>query len=199
MNARIRDRRPSASTDAGFTLVELLVSIALFSIVITVVGGVLISSFRADQTVRTVTTGTTDGQLALNVIDADVRNSSIVSVRPAPATDSQLVVARVTPRSGPQCVALYYNASQNEIRRTTSTSAISMPANDAATNGWPVIATGVVQLPNPAGGFVPVFLADNDRTVTVRFAADAGGSTGSVFTTTVTGRPPLANASPQCF
>ncbi|MFL0711726.1 MAG: type II secretion system protein J [Microcella pacifica] len=70
-------------TDAGFTLVELLISAALTSVVIIVIGGVLVSSMQADETVRTVTTSTTDGQLVANVIDGGMRNSTAVAVSTA--------------------------------------------------------------------------------------------------------------------
>ena len=114
-------------TDAGFTLVELLISAALTSVVIIVIGGVLVSSMQADETVRTVTTSTTDGQLVANVIDGGMRNSTAVAVSTAADGVSSFAVARVVGASGPECVAWFYDAEIDTIFRRTSSSAITAP------------------------------------------------------------------------
>lgn len=189
--------RPTRATDRGFTLIELLVSMALLALVVTVIGGVIISSLRAEETVRDSTTGATDGQLALNVIDADVRSSTALSVTAAQTSGSQFVAIRTAPSAGARCVALYYSASTRELRRLTSTAAIARPANDAATAGWALIASNVDRTRSSSGTLLSVFQADDARTLTVRF--QSGRTTPSVFLTTVTGRAPLSNGSPSCF
>jgi len=186
-------------TDSGFTLVELLISAALMSIVIVVVGGVLISSMRADETVRTVTTSTTDGQLVANVIDAGMRNSTAVSVSTASDGVSTFAVARVVRASGAECVAWFYDAEVDTIFSRTSSSAIVSPTPGSVGTGWIPLSAGIVPDADSAGTEYPVFAAEGARGLTLRYALEAGGGPSSLFITTITGRAPSTNASPQCF
>ncbi|MER3390265.1 MAG: prepilin-type N-terminal cleavage/methylation domain-containing protein [Microcella sp.] len=189
----------SRRSDAGFTLVELLISASLMSVVIVVVGGVLISSMRADETVRTVTTSTTDGQLVANVIDAGMRNSTAVSVSTAADGVSTFAVARVADASGAQCVAWFYDAGLDTIFRRTSPSAITIPTPGSVGSGWVPLSGGIVPDADGAGTQYPVFAAEGARGLTLRYALEAGGGPSSLFITTITGRAPSTNVSPQCF
>jgi prepilin-type N-terminal cleavage/methylation domain-containing protein len=188
-------RRP----DAGFTLVELLISASLMSIVIVVVGGVLISSMRADETVRTVTTSTTDGQLVANVIDAGMRNSTAVSVSTASDGVSSFAVARVAGASGAECVGWFYDAATDTVFRLASPTAIAAPEPGSVSSDWVPLSGGIVPDVDSAGTEYPVFTADGARGLTLRYALEAGGGPSSLFITTITGRAPSTNASPQCF
>jgi len=185
--------------DAGFTLVELIISSALISVVIVVVGGVLVSSMRADETVRTVTTSTTDGQLVANVIDSGMRNSTAVSVSIASDGVSSFAVARVAGASGAECVAWFYDAELDTVFRRVSPSAITAPEPGSVSSDWVPLSAGIVPDVDDAGTEYPVFAADGARGLTLRYAVEAGGGPSSLFITTITGRAPSTNASPQCF
>ncbi|MBU1250185.1 MAG: prepilin-type N-terminal cleavage/methylation domain-containing protein [Actinobacteria bacterium] len=186
-------------SDAGFTLVELLISSALVSVVIVVVGGVLISSMRADETVRTVTTSTTDGQLVANVIDSGMRNSTAVAVSAAEDGVSTFAVARVAGASSAECVAWFYDAEVDTIFRRTSPSAIAAPEPGSVGADWVPLSDGIVPDVDGAGTEYPVFAAEGARGLALRYAVEAGSGPNSLFITTITGRAPSTNASPQCF
>ena len=192
MNARRR-------SDAGFTLVELLISAALVSVVIVVVGGVLVSSMRADETVRTVTTSTTDGQLVANVIDGDMRNSTAIEVSTASDGVSSFAVARIQRASGAECVAWFYDADTDTIFGRTSPSAIPAPEPGSVGAGWIALSGSIVPDADGSGTAYPVFTAEGTRGLALRYVVETGGGPSSLFITTITGRAPSTNASPQCF
>ena len=47
--------------DAGFSLIEMLISMSLFAVVIAIVGNVIVSALTADRSVREITGTTTGG------------------------------------------------------------------------------------------------------------------------------------------
>lgn len=186
-------------SDAGFTLVELLISSALVSVVVIVIGGVLISSMRADETVRTVTASTTDGQLVVNVIEGGVRNSTAITVSTAADGVSRFAVARVAGPGGAECVAWFYDASLDTIYSRTSPSAITAPTPGSVGTAWTPLSGGIVPDADGAGTQYPVFAAEGARGLALRYAVETGTGPSSLFITTITGRAPETNASPQCF
>jgi len=98
--------------DAGFTLIEMLVACALFSLVILVAGGIMMGQFSAQGQVSAVTSTTTDAQLAGNSIDAGIRNSSGFKLSAVGA--DQFLVARVAGAGAAlvrHCTAWYYSAA----------------------------------------------------------------------------------------
>lgn len=191
--------RVPGRSDSGFTLVELLVSSALVTVVIVVVGGVLVSSMRADETVRSVTTSTTDGQLVANVIDGGMRNSTAVAVSTAADGVSSFAVARVAGTSGAECVAWFYDAEVDTIFRRASPSAIAAPEPGSVGAEWIPLSAGIVPDVDGAGTEYPVLAAEGSRGLTLRYAVETGSGPSSLFITTITGRAPSTNASPQCF
>jgi len=138
-------RLPRARRDEGFTLTEMLVASALFSLVILVAGGIFIAQFTAQQQVSAVTSSTTSAQLAGTAIDTGIRNSTGFKVT-ASGSD-QLLVARVA-GSGTTlqwtCQAWYYSASAKTIRATSTTpgTPVAVPtATQLAT--WTLLVDGV--------------------------------------------------------
>ncbi|MES1169488.1 MAG: type II secretion system protein, partial [Leifsonia sp.] len=118
----IARRLNRARRDDGFTLTEMIVASALFSMVILVAGGIFLGQFRAQQQVSAVTSTTTNAQLAGSTIDDGIRNSSGFKLTASGA--DQLLVARVA-GSGTTlqwtCRAWYYSASAQTIRTTSTT------------------------------------------------------------------------------
>ncbi len=194
-----RPAAPQFSRDDGFTLVELMVAIALFSLVMIAVGGVLISSLRADSTVRSVTTSTTDGQLAVSVIQNAVRNSSAVFVEASDDGDSFFATVRTVTGSAPRCVAWFYDATDSTLYQQQSTSEIDPPEPGSLGGEWTAMSSGIVADVTAAGVPQAVFEAAGTRGLNVRFTAEAEIGAGSLFSTTITGQAPPSNESPQCF
>lgn len=74
-------RSPAAVASAtGFTLIELLVYVALFVIVLGIVGGFLINALQAEKTVRSSTDASSYGQLLSQTIQRGVRNASAIAL-----------------------------------------------------------------------------------------------------------------------
>jgi prepilin-type N-terminal cleavage/methylation domain-containing protein len=191
--------RTITNDDRGFTLVELLISMALLSVVVTIVGGIIVSSLQADRTIREVTTSTTDGQLVMNAIEQTVRNSTAVSVVPNADGSSVFAVVRTTAGGTARCVAWFYDIESEAIFQRDSTSAISAPTPGAVGSEWREVSGGIVADDDATGTPYPVLQADGARGLAVRFAVEGGSSASTLFISSVTGRGPQSNVSPQCF
>lgn len=189
----------SPRVDEGFSLVELLISIALFSVIMTIIGSIIVSSFQADRTVREVTGSTTDGQLVVNVIEQTVRNSTAILVLPASDGVSVFTTVRSTVGGTTQCAAWFFDAGSQSVFQRRSGTAIGAPLPGAVGSEWSVVSTGIVPDTDAGGTAYPVFAAEGARGLTVRFAVEGDSGPASLFITSVTGRAPQANVSPQCF
>ena len=72
MNARSGTR--------GFTLIELIVYVAILGIVLVIVGALLTNALRTQSTVQSASEATSSGQLVLTSIDTAIRNGSGLEV-----------------------------------------------------------------------------------------------------------------------
>jgi len=185
--------------DRGFSLVELLIASALFGVVITIVASVVISAINADRAVRDVTGSTTDGQLAVNVIEQTVRNSTAIQVAPVSGGESVTVLLRTTAGGAARCHAFFYDDTLGQILQRSSTTAITAPTPGAAGSEWTVVSAGIEPIIGSGGAPEPVFAAQGARGVALNFTVDGDAGPASLFVTAATGRGPLSNASPQCF
>jgi prepilin-type N-terminal cleavage/methylation domain-containing protein len=185
--------------DRGFSLVELLIASALFGVVITIVASVVISAINADRAVRDVTGSTTDGQLAVNVIEQTVRNSTAIQVAPVSGGESVTVLLRTTAGGAARCHAFFYDDTLGQILQRSSTTAITAPTPGAAGSEWTVVSAGIEPIIGSGGAPEPVFAAQGTRGVALNFTVDGDAGPASLFVTAATGRGPLSNASPQCF
>lgn len=184
--------------ERGFTLIELLISMGLFGIIMTIVGSMIISAITADRTVREVTSSTTDGQLAVNVIEQTVRNSTAIRVTTAVDGASITVQLRTTAGGAARCHAFFYDAPSATVFQRTAAATIAAPVPGEVGSEWTAVSTGIQ--PTVDGGVAdPVFAASGTRGLSIAFTADGDSGPASLFVTAVTGRGPQSNASPQCF
>ncbi|MFC0680718.1 type II secretion system protein J [Lysobacter korlensis] len=138
MSARPRE-------DRGFTLIELMVSSALLVLVLSAVGGMLISSMSAEDTVRDTTSAARSGQLAAATLTKGVRQARAVEVT-TPFAGAVLVRTLIIddPTVGSaraHCEAWVF--AGGEIRTQRSATAIPAPVSVAATSGWTLLTSGV--------------------------------------------------------
>jgi prepilin-type N-terminal cleavage/methylation domain-containing protein len=164
-------RRPErARRDDGFTLTEMLVASALFSLVILVAGGIFLGQFRAQQQVSAITSTTTDAQLAGTTIDNGIRNSS--GFKLTAAGSDQMLVARVAGGGATlqwTCQAFYYSSSAHTIRTTTATPGTPMAVPTASQQStWTLLVDGVM----PRAG-TTIFSASGAK-LSVSFNATTG-------------------------
>jgi len=164
MNAR-------ATRDDGFTLVEVIVALALTSLVLTVIGGLFISVTKTQQTVDAVTSSTTSGQQAATTITDRVRNGSGFLLTNSGA--DQLVVARSAGTGSAltwTCYGWYYSASGKSIRMATTSPGTKITVPSAAQlAGWTLLVSGV----SPRSGS-QVFTSSGTQ-LSLAFNAQSGG------------------------
>lgn len=134
--------------EAGFTLVELLVASALFSMIFITIGGLFITLIRTQETVRDSSLSANNSQLAATSIEVGVRNSS--NFRLSTVSSGQLLVARTAGTGSAltwRCQAWYYSPAEGSIRTTSSSAAIGAPSPSALAT-WAVLVDDV----QPRGG-----------------------------------------------
>lgn len=185
--------------DVGFSLVELLVSMTLFAVVLTIVGNVIVSALTADRTVRELTGSTTGGQLAANVIEQTVRNSTALRVATAPDGVSTFATVRTTAGGSARCHAFFFDSETGGIYERTSATAITAPAVGAVGSEWTRISDGIVPIDDGSGTPVAVFAQVGTRGLAVNFTVDGASGPAALFVTTVNGRGLESNVSPSCF
>lgn len=71
--------RTDSPSDAGFSLTELAVYIVLLGIITAVISAVILTSFRAEETVSTTTNMANDAQSVIANLDRDIRNSPVIT------------------------------------------------------------------------------------------------------------------------
>ena len=152
----------------GFTLTELIVASALFSLVILVAGGIFIGQLSAQRQVTAITSTTTDAQLAGTTIDAGIRNSSGFKV--TPVGSDQYLVARVAGAGATvqwTCRAWYYSSSARSIRMHDAEPGTPAPPPTAAElAAWTLLVDGVRP---PSGSTI---FTEAGATLSVKFHAD---------------------------
>lgn len=186
--------RARHETEAGITLVELLVYSMLLILVLFVVAGLFTSAFRTSANVRTVTGSATEGQLVADSVETGIRNSSDFRLT-LPNGDDQMVVARVIENGSTvtwSCVAWYYSAAgDGSIRYTRSSGEILAPlASDLLT--WTLLDEGI----RPVTG-TTIFSAAGGQLM-FSFQASAGSRAPTIFSSSAFSRAG-ASGSLTCF
>ena len=185
--------------DDGFTLVELMVSALLIALVISVVGGLMISTMKTQGTVSTITSATTQGQLVSSSIQNGIRNASVGSSPNAyslssPSGTDQFLVALVVGSGATitsTCSAWYYSASTQSIRFMRSASAITAPTA-AVLATWTLLSTGVT----PSTG--SAIFALSGPSLSFAFRQAASNNSYVSFSSTISSRTGMTGSSP-CF
>ena len=190
------DDAASASTapDSGYTLIELLVYMSFALVVLTIIGGMLISSVGTERDVRSTTEATNLGQLISRSVQSGVRNASQVSLQNIDGT--QFLVARTAGSAASvvwSCQAWFYTPTDGGslyTKRTSPASLITVPVSGDLAS-WIKLGDGV-----STNGAV-IFGGVNDR-ITVALDLDAGAQASVVVNTTVTPRT-LATIGGPCL
>ena len=191
----MNDVATDAKREDGFTLVELLISCVLLGIILTVVGGLLVSLATTPKSVTARFDTSNAAQLVLRSIDTGVRNSSDFRLT-NPQGDDQLLVAR-TAQSGAMiawvCSAWYYSAADGSIRYTVSGTAIPAAPTSSDIAGWTLLDSGVT----PASGS-GIFGVSGEQLSVSFDDVPAGQSSPQTLTTSVFSRAG-STGSPQCY
>lgn len=180
------------NSDRGFTLIELVVSLALGVLVLVIVGGMLVSTMKAQSSVREAAQSSNTGQLVAKAISRDIRAARELSAT-GPSAGTCLLRLTVVDDALTTPVSVHYVAwyfGNEEIRSTRSTSAIAVPASPAAVATWTLLASGVSQADS-----TPVFSASGSQVVLSFQVAGAAGAP-VLIQTTAASRQPMPTPSP---
>jgi len=187
--------RPPRPAEGGFTLVEMVVAAAVFSLVAITVMGVLLTTITTGEKVRTVTAAANQAQLVTRSLNAGISNAAVPPSLTAVGSD-QLLRARVAGTGasiGWSCQAWYYSASERTIRTTTSATAIAQP-NATQLAQWTLLASEV----HPKAGSTTVFSLVGATGIAVAFTVDAGEAPDVVLESTFTSQSKVSGGSP-CY
>ena len=133
------------SDDSGFTLIELMAVVLLLSMVMSVLGGIFISTITTQQVVQNRTEASNSAQLVASAIDSGVRNASEFELSAAGA-DQLLVMRTATTGSniGWTCNAWYFANAAGEVRTTTGPVGTFIDApSSSELAAWTLVASGV--------------------------------------------------------
>lgn len=140
--------RPDGSArDAGLTLVELILTVALFTMVVTVTGTILVSALKVQASVSALGSGSNGAQLVARSLQRGIGNASGFKAE-APTAAGQLLRARVAVPSSSgavswRCVAWYWSATAKAIRTTASTTGAVPVPTDTSLSTWTLLASRV--------------------------------------------------------
>jgi prepilin-type N-terminal cleavage/methylation domain-containing protein len=187
--------------DDGLTLIELLITVALFTMVLAVTGTILVSSLKVQSSVDSLGAASNGAQLVARTLQRGIGNASAFKAE-APTLDGQLLRARVAvagPSGAPtwRCVAWYYSATDKTIRTTSSgTAMVPVPTTTTLTT-WTLLATRV----RVADGATQAFSGAGSQ-LQVRLAIGAGSTASSVLVATTVAAGPESDtttAPATCF
>lgn len=173
MNARWRRLRG----DDGFTLPELIIVGIITTLVLVAVGGMYISTLRAERIVNDLSETTTSAQLVARSIDNGVRNGvELTPVAVAPNSGQMFAVCTAGAGEAVEYVwrAWYFGTSGDGEVRTrdfpSDAKPVSPSSADLAT--WTLLLTGVA----PRSGSTSVFTVDgpSQNVATVAFDTKGG-------------------------
>lgn len=188
----------SATSDSGLTMVEVLVSSALLLVCLTMFGGSLVTSQRAQATNQAYSRANDQAQLAFQAIDRQVRSGFVVGTTSVVNADAAVKIyseASGTPRciawvvadaniSGATGIAGLYTASWNP-----TVNGAAMPGYPGAS--WRLMATDLwnwlvptqvqpFSVSNPGAGMLKTLVVDFRLNATDR--VDATVDLTSTFT-----------------
>jgi len=153
---RLRRSRREGQSEAGFTLVEMLVSMLVFGIVISLAMAAVIDVMKYSNKVQSTADATSELRQALQVIDRQVRSGNVLF---SPANETSPSTCTAVGASGGTCMRIYTQA--NGPQRCVQWKVVTDPsdgtrkilqtrswAQDWQTSGdvsdWRTVASGLV-------------------------------------------------------
>ncbi|TFD66589.1 prepilin-type N-terminal cleavage/methylation domain-containing protein [Cryobacterium gelidum] len=187
------------STEAGFTLVELLIYSVLSVVVLLIVGGILINSLRVERSVREASQASSAGQLVASSVSLGVRNASGIW-QSAPGVVPQILMVRtVGSAETPNWRCQAWSYDNGEVRTKYSTGAISMIQTSTSVKSWMILAEGAQPL-IVAAVPAPVFTVAGRR-VDLALDMSTGAGRPVLISTSSVSRQPTTSIGglPTCF
>ena len=180
--------------DEGLTLIELLITVALFTVVLAVTGTMLLSTLKVQSGVDSLGSASNGAQLVARSLQRGIGNASAFKAE-APTVDGQLLRARVAvpAASGTptwKCVAWYYSATAKTIRTTSSTAGMVAVPTSTTLATWSLLASRA----QVASGATQVFTGAGSQ-LQVRLGVGAGTAAGPVLISTTVAAGPESDTT----
>lgn len=174
--------RRRARRDDGYTLVEMLVSMGIFTTVVAILMGSVTILYHSVTKAGNVSQATTLSRSAINRLDRELRYATAIN-RPARSGQDWYLEFAALGTSGTEVCRQWRLLGTTDVlqERTWAASAGTAPA-------WATVATNVVNDPTalPPFVFAPASTTQVAQQVTVQLRVSRGAvDTGAVYTTTV--------------
>ncbi|MDE3202614.1 MAG: prepilin-type N-terminal cleavage/methylation domain-containing protein [Acidobacteriota bacterium] len=142
----VTDRRHGGDAvpggDAGFTLAELLVAMAIFTIVMTIVSAALVSAYGSESRVKFLAQGSEQVTNAFQQLDGEVRYAADIET-PYASGGNYFVEFQsdwtISTKGKSQCTALEYDNTNGNLQQHTWLLGSSVPSQ------WQVLASGLAK------------------------------------------------------
>ena len=176
-------------SDAGFTLIELIIYISFSVLILALVGGFLLNAVRAESEVNSAAQAANSAQLVAESIKRDVRNATRVEV----VSENLLVVetAGMAETIEVTCRSWYFDSASHALYSTNA----AVAAAPTTTEEW-AAWTEKSQKIRPVNSTEPVFATADQGQLKLSFTV--GGATPVVVHTSVTARL-LIDTGGTCF
>ncbi len=146
----VTDRRPGSDAagdgvsgrESGFTLAELLVAMAIFTIVMTIVSAALVSAYGSESRVKFLAQGSQQVTNAFQQLDGEVRYAADIEA-PYASGGNYFVEFQsdwtISTKGKSQCTALEYDNTNGNLQQHTWLLGSSVPSQ------WQILASGLAK------------------------------------------------------
>jgi prepilin-type N-terminal cleavage/methylation domain-containing protein len=176
MSANGRPRRLIETRDAGVTLIEVLVSLTVLSVVMSLFTAGIIQMYRSANKTEAIVNAQNQIVIAFQRLDKDVRYAAGIS-REGMVGSGPGVEYLIANTGSPMCVQLRLKPAKNQLQRRTWPQGSTPPKPDAAAADWAVLANDIT------GSNPFTFRAANSdapfQSLRVRLSTTSGGAGGS--------------------
>jgi Tfp pilus assembly protein PilV len=135
----------ASDSEAGVSLIEVLIYMVLSVLVLGIVGAILINGLRTEAAVRTADVSASGSQLVMASIQRGVDNATDLAVIVPDGHDlDQVVIIRTANGAATpvySCQAWYYSNAEHTIRTETSPDGVAVSTDNPLS--WTLLAQGV--------------------------------------------------------
>lgn len=130
----------NANFKKGFTLLELLISLAVLSILMLATSSIFVRSFGSYQGTKRIESNISDAQFLMNSIAKELRTSTVV----APTSDGSTQSLKFFEYSKSECIQYRFNSGTIEVARSSSGSTFESCNNTANLSGFSRVGIGSI-------------------------------------------------------
>lgn len=134
-----RAGRTPGPRDAGLTLIELMVTMAIMGVVLTMVTGAIIAMYGSTAKVEGITSTSAQVSIALSKLDSSVRYADDIGDPVTDGSGNWYVTYRSTYNGISDCTQLRFDIAAQQLQRRTW---VAGPA--ATASAWQPLASGLV-------------------------------------------------------